>query len=1252
MDAVDTGRAAAMDTPADRPVPFAAFRGREGIADGPLRRAITAAYRLPEPQCVPPLIEAATMDSARAARIRALAEKTIKAIRVRGPGGGVDGLIHEYALSSQEGIALMCLAEALLRTPDNETRDMLIADKIAPGNWQSHLGQDRSIFVNAATWGLVVTGRLVTPVDDQGLARALNRLVARSGEPVIRAGVKMAMKMLGEQFVSGQTIREALRNSRSWQARGFAYSYDMLGEAATTAEDAERYMAEYVAAIHAIGKNTRGKGVYESAGISIKLSALHPRYGRAKHQRAMEELLPRLKRLAGMARDYNIGLNIDAEEMDRLELSLDLIEAVATDPAFDGWDGIGFVVQAYSKRCPFVIDWLIDLGRRTGHRIMVRLVKGAYWDTEIKRAQVEGMEGFPVFTRKVYSDVSYIACARKLLEARDAVFPQFATHNAQTMATVYELAGPDFTIGDYEFQCLHGMGEPLYEQVVDADKLDRPCRIYAPVGSHETLLAYLVRRLLENGANSSFVNQIADEDIPVARLSADPVEIARNITPLGAPHAEIDLPSDILAQGRQNARGLDLSNEAVLEALHESLKSTLDTDWQAPSPSSDPSGHLLPRGEKGSERTSRSRAVRNPADHRDVVGHVAEVSPDAVGAVMDRAGAALKGWAGTPPTERGAILVRAADMMEARMEMFMSLAMREAGKSAANAIAEVREAVDFLRYYGQQVATLFDNETHRPLGVVVAISPWNFPLAIFTGQASAALVAGNTVVAKPAEETPLIAAEAVRLLHEAGVPDDALQLVPGDGPVGAALVAHPTTSGVMFTGSTEVARLIAGQLAGRTRDDGAPIPLVAETGGQNALVVDSSALTEQVVLDVLASAFDSAGQRCSALRVLCVQEEAAARTITMLKGAMAELAVGNPDRLSTDVGPVITAEARETILAHVAAMEEKGHRITRTPMGPETAHGTFVAPTLIEIDDIAALGREVFGPVLHVVTYKRRELDQLIGKINGLGYGLTFGLHTRIDTTIESVASRIEVGNIYINRNQIGAVVGVQPFGGHGLSGTGPKAGGPLYLRRLVRTTSRAVFGLPQRQPGPSLAALADWVRAKGYDGLAGQVLDYGRHPAINAFVELDGPVGERNTYMTQPKGTVLVAPTSVTGLVHGLAAALAAGNGVLVEANPVLAAILGDLPGEIAPRVSVTRERAAPGSVAAVLAEGEADTIAALTKRWAEAEGPIVLVQGFGTEALAEGRAVFGIELLVNEVSTSINTAAAGGNATLMALA
>ncbi|MCW2244269.1 trifunctional transcriptional regulator/proline dehydrogenase/L-glutamate gamma-semialdehyde dehydrogenase [Azospirillum canadense] len=1224
-------------TPIAGSPPFALFAPPIRPASD-LRAAITAAYRRPEGECLPFLLDQATPPPAVAEAARKTARKLITALRAKPPGRGVEGLIHEYSLSSQEGLALMCLAEALLRIPDAGTRDALIRDKLAGGDWQAHLGNSPSLFVNAATWGLLITGRLTASVDEPALSSALTRMLARGGEPLIRRGVDFAMRMMGEQFVTGQTIQEALANSRKMESEGFRYSYDMLGEAAMTAADADRYYADYERAIHAIGNASAGRGVYEGPGISIKLSAIHPRYSRAQADRVMAELLPRVKALALLAKGYDIGLNIDAEEADRLELSLDLMESLCFDADLAGWNGIGFVVQAYGKRCPYVIDFLIDLARRSGHRLMVRLVKGAYWDAEIKRAQLDGLDDFPVYTRKVYTDVSYVACARKLLGAPDAVFPQFATHNAQTLATIYELAGPDFQVGKYEFQCLHGMGEPLYSEVVGP--LKRPCRIYAPVGTHETLLAYLVRRLLENGANSSFVNRIADKAVPVEELIADPVEVARAIQPLGAPHALIANPRDLYAPERANSAGLDLSNEQELERLGNALTASAAVAWTA--------APLLADGERAGE----AKAVLNPADRRDVVGSVIEATPEVVEVAFRHAEAAAAAWAATPPAERAACLFRAADALQARMPTLLGLIVREAGKSLPNAIAEVREAIDFLRYYGAQVRDRFDNATHRPVGPVVCISPWNFPLAIFAGQVAAALAAGNPVLAKPAEETPLIAAEAVRLLHAAGVPAGALQLLPGAGEVGAALVGNAGTRAVMFTGSTEVARLIQKQLAGRLSPQGAPIPLIAETGGQNAMIVDSSALAEQVVGDVLASAFDSAGQRCSALRVLCLQEDVANRMLAMLKGAMKELRVGNPDRLATDVGPVITEEAKAGIERHIAAMRAKGRRVEALPLPAETAHGTFVPPTLIEIGGIAELEREVFGPVLHVVRFRRDDLDRLVDAINATGYGLTFGLHTRIDATIERVTERIAVGNVYVNRNTIGAVVGVQPFGGHGLSGTGPKAGGPLYLTRLLSRRPKAV--LETRGADAELApaqAYSDWLRKQGRTAEAKRCSEYRNRSALGTNVELVGPVGERNLYELHPRGRVLLLPQTETGLLLQLGAVFATGNDAVVDVPAALAGILRGLPAALARRVTVTGDWTAAGPLAAALVEGDGERVVTANRRLAELPGPIVLAQSATSEGLRGGAEDYVLDWLLDERSVSVNTAAAGGNASLVAM-
>ncbi|MEO5934928.1 MAG: bifunctional proline dehydrogenase/L-glutamate gamma-semialdehyde dehydrogenase PutA, partial [Duganella sp.] len=888
--------------------PFAALQAEILRDPIPLRAAVTAAYRRDEVSAVQWLLDQIkNNDAASLQDAQQLAHKLVSSVREqRTRASGVDALMHEFSLSSEEGVALMCLAEALLRIPDNATADRLIADKISKGDWRKHLGESPSLFVNAATWGLLITGKLVSTNSETGLGSALTKLISKGGEPLIRKGVDLAMRMLGNQFVTGQTIAEAIKNGQANEARGYRYSYDMLGEAALTEADAKNYYASYETAIHAIGKASNGRGIKNGPGISVKLSALHPRYSRAQRARVMEELLPRVRKLVLLAKHYDIGLNIDAEEADRLELSLDLMEALAHDPELAGFEGIGFVVQAYQKRCPFAIDFLIDLAKRSGRKFMVRLVKGAYWDAEIKRAQVDGMSGYPVYTRKVYTDVSYLVCAQKLLGATDVIYPQFATHNAQTLSTIYTWAKRD-GVTDYEFQCLHGMGESLYDQVVGKDNLNKPCRIYAPVGTHETLLAYLVRRLLENGANSSFVNQIVDEAIPIDSLIKDPVAQAREQD--GRPHAGIPLPQDMFGAERKNSAGFDLANEDVLRDISAAL--AVPRTWYA--------APLLAGGVSVGQPV---HDVSNPAQHSDVVGKLVEATTTDVDSALMSASNFAMDWQTTEPSARAAALNRAADLFEANAMELMTLAIREAGKSLPNAIAELREAVDFLRYYAAEVA---GSTNTLALGPVTCISPWNFPLAIFTGQVAASLAAGNVVLAKPAEQTPLIAHRAVELLHEAGIPRAALQFLPGRGEVvGAALTADPRVKGVIFTGSTEVAQLINRTLAKRAAAENIDIPLIAETGGQNAMIVDSSALPEQVVQDVLSSAFDSAGQRCSALRVLCLQDEIADTVLDMLRGAMRELKVGMPDSLATDVGPVIDDDALESLNAAIGRARNAG----------------------------------------------------------------------------------------------------------------------------------------------------------------------------------------------------------------------------------------------------------------------------------------------------------------------------------------
>jgi RHH-type proline utilization regulon transcriptional repressor/proline dehydrogenase/delta 1-pyrroline-5-carboxylate dehydrogenase len=1205
--------------------PFAALQDEILRDPIPLRAAVTAAYRRDEVDAVQWLLEQIKNNDANSLQqAQQLAHKLVSSVREqRTRASGVDALMHEFSLSSEEGVALMCLAEALLRIPDNATADRLIADKISKGDWRKHLGESPSLFVNAATWGLLITGKLVSTNSETGLGSALSKLIAKGGEPLIRKGVDLAMRMLGNQFVTGQTIDEAIKNGQSNEARGYRYSYDMLGEAALTEADARNYYASYETAIHAIGKASNGRGIKNGPGISVKLSALHPRYSRAQRTRVMEELLPRVRQLVLLAKHYNIGLNIDAEEADRLELSLDLMEAMAYDPELAGFDGIGFVVQSYQKRCPFVIDYLIDLAKRSGRKFMVRLVKGAYWDAEIKRAQVDGMSGYPVYTRKVYTDVSYLVCAQKLLGATDVIYPQFATHNAQTLSTIYTWAKRD-GVTDYEFQCLHGMGESLYDQVVGKDNLDKPCRIYAPVGTHETLLAYLVRRLLENGANSSFVNQIVDEAIPVESLVKDPVAQAREQG--GRPHTGIALPLNMFGD-RKNSTGFDLANENVLRDISAALAAP--RSWRA--------APLLAGALSAGQPV---QDVSNPAQRSDIVGQLVEASVADVEAALASASNFAMDWQTIEPSQRAVALNRAADLFEANAMELMTLAIREAGKSLPNAIAELREAVDFLRYYANEV---HGSTNTLALGPVTCISPWNFPLAIFTGQVAASLAAGNVVLAKPAEQTPLIAHRAVELLHEAGIPRAALQFLPGRGEVvGAALTADARVKGVIFTGSTEVAQLINRTLAKRAAAENCDIPLIAETGGQNAMIVDSSALPEQVVQDAISSAFDSAGQRCSALRVLFLQEDIADKTIKMLKGAMQELKVGNPDRLATDIGPVIDAEAQQNLLAHINKLKATALNYFSLDLpAAVTTAGTFVPPTVMEIRSLAELTQEVFGPVLHVIRYKRADLPALVEQINESGFGLTLGIHSRIDETIDYISSRAHVGNIYVNRNIVGAVVGVQPFGGEGKSGTGPKAGGPLYLKRLQRgaiTTSQH-----QRQATPGLDALVVWSKMHGHERVASLAEQYSRTTMLGSLTVLPGPTGERNTLALVPRGSVVCVADTLAGLLNQIAAVLATGNVALV-AEDSSKLLPGDLPAVVKDRVQVVgglENFAGDFQIALV----ETMRVAGLRASLAARSGALVgLIDTNEDGAIPLWR-------LLAERALCVNTTAAGGNASLMTL-
>ncbi len=1143
--------------------------------DAPRTRIETQALA-DEAPLVARLIAEAGLSPEDRARISAAGARLVARIRDSARPGLMEVFLAEYGLSTSEGIALMCLAEALLRVPDAETMDALIEDKIAPSNWGKHLGKSASSLVNASTWALMLTGRVLED-SDPGIVGHLRAAVKRLGEPVIRTAVGRAMKEMGRQFVLGETIDAAMRRATELEGKGYTYSYDMLGEAARTEADARRYHLSYSRAITAIAGAARSGDIRENPGISVKLSALHPRYEVAKRARVMAELVPRVRALAGLARAANLGFNIDAEEADRLALSLEVIEAVLADPSLAGWDGFGVVVQAYGRRAGAVIDWLHDLAVRLDRKIMVRLVKGAYWDAEVKRAQVLGLASFPVFTRKQATDVSYIANARKLLGMTDRIYPQFATHNAHTVAAVLDMAangGADRRA--YEFQRLHGMGERLHD-IVMADAGTR-CRIYAPVGAHRDLLAYLVRRLLENGANSSFVNQIVNEDVPPAEVAACPLTAMERLHPVASP---VLPPAPELFAPRRNSHGWDLTDAGDLAMIEVARGPHRDRLFEArPRLAGPVAGGLR-------------QTVCNPASGA-VVGHVLPAStPD-----IDTALRAAAPWDAAAP-DRAEVLNRAADLYEAEFGPIFALLAREAGKTLPDAVGELREAVDFLRYYAAGAARL-----EAPArGVITCISPWNFPLAIFTGQIAAALAAGNGVLAKPAPQTPLIATLAVDLLHRAGVPATALQLLPGDGAVGAALTRDARVAAVAFTGSTATALKIRQGMA----DHLAPTaPLIAETGGLNAMLVDSTALPEQAVRDILASAFQSAGQRCSALRCLYLQEDVAETVTEMLFGAMDELVLGDPWQLSTDIGPVIDAAAQAGIAAYVAQARAEG-RVLKELAAPWD--GTFIAPVVIRVGGIWQMPREIFGPVLHIATFRATEIDQVIDAVNATGYGLTFGLHSRIDDRVERVVERLRVGNIYVNRNQIGAVVGSQPFGGEGLSGTGPKAGGPQYLARLTTAPAPAADPADRRvTEAETLAAMAVPVP----------------NPPLPRTVDLPGPTGESNRLTTEPRGTILcLGPSAATALAQALA--IRYEGGVALEAPGLPPEALTRLPG-----------------IGGAIHWGTADEQRPYAQALARRDGPILPLIGETPDA---GHARL-------ERHVCIDTTASGGNAQLLAQA
>ncbi len=1016
-----------------------------------LRLKLRQATFADEEQVVEALLETTGLSSGMRRRVVRRARNLVAESRaLSDKRGTLDAFLQEFGLSNREGIALMCLAEALLRVPDADTADRLIAEKIASGKWDDHQGQSESLFVNASTWALMLTGQVVdldTHVKREP-GKWLKKLVSKTGEPIIRGAMMQAMKIMGGQYVMGRTIGEAV--ARGQKSKGnVRHSFDMLGEGARTQADAQAYLISYTRAIEALGTANDKPDVYAAQGISVKLSALHPRYDYVQHDRVMAELFPRVLELAVLAKKYGLGFTIDAEEARRLDISLDVFEALARHEALQDWQGLGLVIQAYQKRAPFVIDWIVALARETGRRFMIRLVKGAYWDSEIKRAQELGLADYPVYTRKASTDLSYLVCAERLLAAPDAVFPQFATHNAHTIASVIELAGAS---RNFEFQRLHGMGELLYGQVWQQLGDDLPIRVYAPVGAHKDLLPYLVRRLLENGANSSFVNRFMDDDVPVEDIVRDPLEQVEAAKPFR--HPKIPVPRDMLrASGlpggaRDDAHGIELSDPLAVEPLLKEMHSAATEKWQA--------APII----GGKPQKGEAEPVVDPVNTGRVVGTCVATTAEHRQKAIELAVKAQPAWDALGGAARADILDKAADLMEADMYRLMGLVTAEAGRSIPDGVAEVREAVDFLRYYALQARQNFAEPVELPgptgesnqislhgKGVFLCVSPWNFPLAIFVGQITAALAAGNAVLAKPAEQTPLIGAEAVRILLKAGVPGDVLHLVPGDGRVGAAIVADERVSGIAFTGSTETAKVINRTLAAR---EGAIPTLIAETGGQNAMFVDSTALPEQVVDDVIASAFQSAGQRCSALRVLYVQDVVADKLLEMLAGAMDALVIGDPAMLSTDIGPVIDETARGKLIEHAERMTREARLVHACKLDDSHKNGTFFPPQVFEIKSLSLLKGEVFGPILHVIRYKASDLDKMLDEMKATGYGLTLGVHSRIEATANHIFRRMNVGNTYINRNIVGAVVGVQPFGGQGLSGTGPKAGGPRYLYRFA----------------------------------------------------------------------------------------------------------------------------------------------------------------------------------------------------------
>jgi RHH-type proline utilization regulon transcriptional repressor/proline dehydrogenase/delta 1-pyrroline-5-carboxylate dehydrogenase len=1233
-----------------------------------LRQRIRDASALAEDVVVRGLMEEARMDAPTLARAQDLAARLAQGVRdARINAGGVDLLTQEFSLDSREGIALMCLAEAMLRIPDTETRNQLIRDKIVDADWRAHIGKSPSLFVNATAWGLLFTGKLLKQPDENALAEALSRVVRKGGEAVVRAGVAYAMRMLGKQFVTGQTIEEAIGVAKGRESGGYRYTYDMLGEAALTDEDAQAYFESYRHAIEAIGKEAKGQGPIDGPGVSVKISGLHPRYELAQRDRVLSEMYPRLLQLAQTAKKYGIGFHLDQEESARFDLTLEMLERLCAEPSLKGWNGIGISLQAYQKRGRAVADWIIALARANARRINIRLVKGAYWDTEIKLAQDAGAVGYPVFTRKVHSDVSYIACAKALLNAPDAIFPQFASHNAFTVAAVHTLAGNK----DYEFQCLHGMGETVYDQVVGAAKLNRPCRIYAPVGPHATLLAYLVRRLLENGANSSFVNQIVDPAVSIADIVED--SVAKAARTGGAPHAGIASPRNLLP-GRINAVSLSFAGAAGFERAVADIRQNRVNAYSL----------IAGAADAKSESTT---VVYSASNLAEAIGRFASCKTDSVAGALGTAAQAVAAWGGRTAADRAAVLERVASDLETHAARLGALLSLENGATLSDAAEEVRTAVNLCRLYAFQVRTDSALSDVLPLGTVISVSPSASPLSTFVGQVSAALAAGNAVIAKPSSDASLIAFEAARVFHGAGVPQDVLQLALGDGAtVGKALVSDQRIAAVLFAGSRETARAIAVQLAAAER----PAKFIATYGSVNSMIVDSSALPEQVISDAIVSAFTSAGQGASSLRILCLQDSTADKVLRMLNGMLSERNTDDPLRSATDVGPVATRNARDRAETYIEQLKRRGFLISRGKLGAGCGNGNFVAPTIADIGDVgslAAIDPSVTGPILHVVRYETGNMEALIRALNALGSGVQ-GLHTRINETAGNLLSFSEASSICINRAMHGAFPGMQPAGGNGASGTGSMIAGPLTLISLTHSPADT-YGADTGPFAPFRAAISEkyfeFPVATAEGRLVGRMTAQaqarasyrqrveaiantsaarrlgpgaqarlGRYKAellqlAESFRPLSLPAltGEENTVELLPRGQAFCAADSVESLLVQATAACALGNEVLLLKSSVadeIAAALG------------ARCRVVDSADAARVLDGELPGV----------RPDVVLVtsdqRGAGTLRRIAAQRMIGVAAtrddgtydwtqLVRERVTTVNASAAGGNTQLMVM-